>query len=244
MKARMIAGLLLGLAFLVSPVASAATVGGGGPMPSVFFLTLDDLNEVLVDSGYPSLPGLMFLWQAGGHAGDVDGVRIGGYGGTGDLNATQEGRSVALEMIYGGLSLEKGVRADDEMVLVLGTLLGGGTLDLTLVRYLPSSFQGAVETPYVSSMSKGFFAVQPYVAFETQPLSWLWSRLQIGFLWTLTGDWEFESAGFPGPPSSLGGLSVQMMFRFGPAEPDIEPPVENPAEEDPGNQGAAPSDES
>jgi len=57
--------------------------------------------------------------------------------------------------------------------------------------------------------------VQPYIAFESKPFSWMLARFQLGFLWTLADQWTFEEAEFAGPPRTLGGLTASLMLRFG-----------------------------
>jgi hypothetical protein len=189
--------------------------GGGGPMPGVIFLDLSDLNEAIGAAGYPALREVVLLMGGGGYGGAMYGVRLGGLGAGGSSAASIGDQSVVLDLNYGGILMEKSVRMDTDMTLALGGLLGRGSLDLRLVKDLPDTFSDAVGTPYVSSMSRGFFAVQPHVAFEVRPVSWVWARVQLGYLWTLVDPWTFESAEFPGPPGFFGGFVAQMMVRFG-----------------------------
>jgi len=189
--------------------------GGGGPMPSLLFLDLEDLNAVTASAGYPALREVLYLNGGGGYGGAINGVRIGGYGLGGKTEAVRDERSVEFEMNYGGVMVEKAVSTSADLTLVLGSVIGGGRAGLILVNYLPDTFNDAVASPYVSTMTKDFFAVQPYVAFETQPLSWMWTRFQMGFLWTLADAWTFEDAEFAGPPRSIGGIIVQVMLSFG-----------------------------
>lgn len=204
--------------------------GGGGPMPSLLFLDLTDLNTATAATGYPALKEVLFLMGGGGYGGEVSGLRMGGYGVSGMTESLRGERTVEFEINYGGLMIEKAVDTQANLTLVLGTLVGGGTADLRLVSYLPDTFEDAVASPYVSTMSKDFFAVQPYVAFESQPLPWMWSRLQVGLLWTLTDHWTFEDAQFPGPPKALGGIIAQVMLRFGGQGVDTEDASELPTD--------------
>jgi len=98
---------------------------------------------------------------------------------------------------------------------VLGTLLGFGGLDLRVIDGVPSTFADAIASPFISSMSKNFYAVQPYIAFESNPFSWMSARFQLGFLWALSDPWEFEEAAFAGPPHTISGLTATLMLRFG-----------------------------
>jgi len=189
--------------------------GGGGPMPTLLFLDLEDLNSAITVAGYPQIDQVLFGTGAGGYGGALDGIRIGGYGVSGNSLSVSESRSVSLDLAYGGMMIEKAAHADDDFTVVLGTMLGFGSLDLRFVGNLPETFEDAVGNPFVSSMTKDFYAVQPYVAFESKPYSWMWVRFHLGFLWTLADDWSFEDVEFSGPPSTLGGLTASLMIRFG-----------------------------
>lgn len=190
-------------------------VGGGGPMPTLLFLDLDDLNGAITAAGYPQIDQVLFANGGGGYVGALDGIRIGGFGVGGSNLSASESRSVSFDLAYGGMMIEKAVQAEDGFTVVLGTMLGFGSLDLRFVSDLPETFEDAVGNPFVSSMTKEFFAIQPYIAFESKPFSWMWVRFQLGFLWTLADDWTFEEAEFAGPPRTLGGLAATLMLRFG-----------------------------
>ena len=208
--------------------------GGGGPMPTLLFLDLEDLNSAITSSGYPQLSQVLFGNGGGGYGGALDGLRIGGFGVGGDTSSVSESRSVSFDIAYGGMMIEKAVRNDDDFTVVLGTLLGFGGLDLRFVSTVPETFEEAVANPFVSSMSKDFYVVQPYIAFESKPFSWMSARFQLGFLWTLAGPWTFEEAEFAGPPRTLGGLTATLMLRFGGGGQfplDMEAALEELAEE-------------
>ena len=208
---------LVGLAESADSVESADAffVGGGGPMPTLMFLDLDDLNAAITSAGYPQLNQVLFANGGGGYGGQLDGLRIGGFGLGGNTLSDSGSRSVSFDLAYGGMMVEKAVSSDDEFTVVLGTLFGFGSLDLRFVSGIPDTFADAVANPFVSSMSKEFYAIQPYVAFEAKPFSWMWARFQLGFLWTLADQWSFEDAEFAGPPRTLGGLTASLMLRFG-----------------------------
>jgi len=195
--------------------STGLVIGGGGPMPTLMFLNLEDLNGSITVAGYPQINQVLFANGGGGYIGQLDGLRIGGFGLSGDTVSNSGSRSVSFDLAYGGIMVEKAVSNDDEFTVVLGTLLGLGSLDLRFISDIPVSFEDAVANPFVSSMSKEFFAVQPYIAFESKPFSWMWARLQLGFLWTLADQWTFEDAEFAGPPRTLGGLTASLMLRFG-----------------------------
>lgn len=210
--------------------------GGGGPMPTLLFLDLEDLNSAITNVGYPQITQVLFANGGGGYGGALDGLRIGGFGLGGDTMSVSESRSVSFDLAYGGMMIEKAVRNDDDFTVVLGTLLGFGGLDLRFISGVPETFEDAVANPFVSSMSKNFYVVQPYIAFEAKPFSWMSARFQLGFLWTLADQWTFEEAEFAGPPRTLGGLTATLMLRFGgggqfPDLDEIEAALEELSEE-------------
>lgn len=209
--------------------------GGGGPMPTLLFLDLDDLNSAITDAGYPQINQVLFANGGGAYGGVLDGIRIGGFGVSGSNLSASESRSVSFNLAYGGMMIEKAVQTEVNFTVVLGTMLGFGSLDLRFIGNLPETFEDAVSNPFVSSMTKGFYALQPYVAFESKPFSWMWTRFQLGFLWTLADDWSFEEAEFSGPPRTLGGLTASLMIRFGGGEQvaldDVEAALDELAEE-------------
>jgi len=192
--------------------------GGGGPMPTLVFLQLEDLNGALTRAGYPQVDQVLFATGGGGYWGALDGIRIGGFGVGGDNVSELESRSASFDMEYGGMMVEKAVQAEENFTVVLGTMLGAGNLNLRLIDGLPLTFDEAVSHPFISSITKEFYAVQLYAAFEFKPSSRMWARFQLGFLWTLAGDWSFEETEFAGPPHRLGGLTASLMIRFGGGE--------------------------
>lgn len=195
-----------------------AFFGGGGPMPTLLFLDLEDLNHVITGEGFPQLSQVLFANGGGGYGGIVDGLRLGGFGLSADTLSVSDSQSISLDMSYGGLMIEKAVRNDADFTVVLGTLLGFGSLDLRIIDGVPSTFADAIATPFISAMSKDFYAVQPYIAFESNPFSWMSARFQLGFLWALADPWAFEENVFAGPPRTLTGLTATLMLRFGGAD--------------------------
>jgi len=213
---------LLSLAVLAEGPPTDKFVGGGGPMPSLLFLNLDDLNEAIVDGGYPQLSPILFANGGGGYGGLIDGFRVGGFGLGGDTTSISDSRYVTLDLEYGGLLIENAVQSEADFTILCGALLGFGSLDLHFVEGEPETFEEAVANPFISSISKEFYAAQPYIAVEAKPFSWMWLRFQVGYLWTLPGKWNYGDTAFSGPPQTLGGPTVGIMIRFGGSDPYID----------------------
>jgi len=189
--------------------------GGGGPMPSILFLDLGGLNEAVTSADYPRISEVLFTMGASGYGGRAGGVRFGGTGSSGATTSRNDERSVRLELETYGFLIEKAAVSDSGLTIILGTVLGGGSLDLRLIDRFPDSFDDAVGAPYVASMTKDFYSLQPYVAFEARPLSWMATRFQLSFLWALTDPWTFEEVEFAGPPRTLTGLVASLTVQFG-----------------------------
>ena len=178
-------GLILTIAMLLAVSCAVAAngpedgAGGGGPMPSILFLDLGELNAAITAAGYPRISEVLFTMGGSGYGGWSDGVRFGGVGGSGATTSINGERSVRFGLETYGLLVEKVAASDSGLTIALGTVLGGGSLDLRLIDRFPDSFEDAVGAPYVASMTKGFYALQPYIAFEARPLHWMATRFQV-----------------------------------------------------------------
>jgi hypothetical protein len=245
-----VASMMLAISCAVGANGPQEEAGvGGGPMPSILFLDLGGLNAAVTGAGYPRISELLFTMGGSGYSRRGDGVRFGGMGSGGATTSTNDERSVRFGLDYYGFLVEKATASASGLTVVLGSVLGAGSLDLRLIDRLPDSFEDAVGTPYVASMTKGFYALQAYIAFEARPLSWMATRFQLGFLWALTDPWTFEEVEFSGPPRTLTGLVASLTVRFGGRvgddegaaskddaedQPLPESETENPPEEQPG----------
>jgi len=226
-----IAAILLVASFsLLATADGTTTVGVVGPTPAILFLQLDTLNSAITTAGYPRITEVLFTMGGSGLAGRDDGVRFGGMGTSGATISRDGTRSVRLALDYYGLLVEKATHSESDLTVVLGAMLGGGSLDLRLIHRVPDTFDDAAGMPYVASMSKCLYAVEPYVAFETRPSSWLSTRLQFGLLWALTDPWTFEEAEFAGPPRTMAGLVASLTLQFGLPEVDTDEAPDDAAE--------------
>lgn len=234
-----VSGLMLAIAMLMVASCAVGANGpqdepgvGGGPMPSILFLDLGGLNAAVTAAGYPRISEVLFTMGGSGYGGRGDGIRFGGMGSSGATTSTNDERSVRFGLDYYGFLVEKATASGSGLTVVLGSMLGGGSLDLRLIERFPDSFEDAVGTPYVASMTKGFYTLQPYIAFEATPLSWMATRFQVGFLWALTDPWMFEEVEFSGPPRTLTGLVASLTVQFGGHSEDDVDDVDAPPEED------------
>jgi hypothetical protein len=136
-------------------------------------------------------------------------------GAGGESTVSEGDRRVTLAVSYYGLILESGRAWDPDLTVVLGAMFGGGSLELTLVHDTPASFDEAVGTPLRTAMTKPLYVLQPYIAFEARPLSWLSTRLQLGVLWGLADPWDIEEEELSGPPRSVTALVASLAVQFG-----------------------------
>jgi len=242
-------GLILATSMILAISCTTGANGpedraGGGPMPSILFLDLGGLNAAVTAAGYPRISEVLFTMGGSGYGGRQDGIRLGGMGAGGATTSTDGERSVRFGFETYGFLVEKATASDSELTVVLGSILGGGSLDLRLIDRFPNTFEDAVGAPYVASMTKEFYALQPYIAFEATPLSWMAARFQVGFLWALTDPWTFEEVEFSGPPRTLTGWVASLTVQFaGRGEDDKEGPHAEDEEDQPLPESEEPPEE-
>jgi len=239
--------LLLGLPFVglanhEDVGATAMGFGFGGPMIGLFVLDLgsgDDqatVNGILAENGYAPLPERMITFGGGGGGGVMGGFSFGGSGWGGSITSIQEGKKAELSLGFGGMNIAYAVGGDERSLLLIGVVLGGGGLDLKLRDRIPVSFEDAVADPTTVTLSQGFFAAEPYVCFQVQPLSWLAFEAHLGYLLTLPGNWEEGGLEVAGPFLRLSGPFVGLSIAFGGiegADDDVEEVMEDTSEEVP-----------
>ena len=101
MKITLLLVLLLALApfaTLADDLPSGLFIGGGGPMPTLLFLDLEDLNSAITNVGYPQINQVLYANGGGGYGGQLDGLRIGGFGLGGNTISASGSRSVSFDL--------------------------------------------------------------------------------------------------------------------------------------------------
>ena len=195
--------------------------GFGGPLIGLFTVELgsedeaDSINGILAANGYGPLPERMVTFGGGGGGGVIGGFSFGGSGWGGSVTSIRAGKKAELSLGFGGMDIAYVVGGNDRSLLLIGAVLGGGGLDLKLRERIPESFEDAVANPTTTTLSQGFFAAEPYVAFQVQPLSWLGFEVHLGYLFTLAGSWEEGGQEIEGPALELSGPFVGLSIAFG-----------------------------
>ena len=218
--------LLLGLPFVglanhEDVEETAMGFGFGGPLIGLFVLDLgsgDDqktVNGILAANGYGPLPERMVTFGGGGGGGVIGGFSFGGSGWGGTIDSLREGKKAELALGFGGMNIAYAVGGNDRSLLLIGAVLGGGGLDLELRDRIPVDFEDAVADPTTVTLSQGFFAAEPYVAFQVQPLSWLGFEVHLGYLFSLAGSWEEGGQEIAGPTLEVSGAFVGLSIAFG-----------------------------
>ena len=214
-----VAGLLAavqaaGGAEAAEPEAEAG-IGGGGMAATLLFLDLSELNRVLEANGYGPLPDRVFLMGGGGFGGEVRGLRFGGLGVGGEASSILGDKVATLSLGFGGFLIEQGLFAGERYGLSLGTVIGGGGADLTLLDHRSTSFEGAIADPPNIRLTRGFFALETHLGLDFALLDWLMLRVNLGYLWTFGGPWKQDGLPLPGPPESFNAPLVRFMITFG-----------------------------
>jgi len=195
--------------------------GFGGPLIGLFTVTLgsedeaDSINGILTANGYGPLPERILTFGGGGGGGVIGGFSFGGSGWGGSVSSIRAGKKAELSLGFGGMDIAYAVGGNDRSLLLVGAVLGGGGLDLQLRERIPESFEDAVADPTTTTLSRGFFAAEPYVAFQVQPLSWLGFEVHLGYLLSLAGSWEEGGQEIEGPALELSGPFFGLTVAFG-----------------------------
>ncbi|MCS7240733.1 MAG: hypothetical protein NZ651_05775 [Candidatus Bipolaricaulota bacterium] len=198
-------------------------IGGGGFMPVFLFPNLQELNEELSQAGFGEFDSPLVLWGGCGFGGFLTGSRFGGMGYGGDITVSSGEKSAQLSLGVGGFVMEQGLVAQERAALSLGLMIGGGSAELLLVFHKPSSFGEALATPASTSLSRGFFALQPYVSAELFLLDWMFVKVNVGYLFSWGDPWEISGTAVAGPPGQLSAMVFQVFIVFGGKAPVEEP---------------------
>lgn len=190
-------------------------VGAGGFMPVLYFLELSALNGELSAHGFGEFPDPLLLRGGGGFGGLLSGSRLGGMGYGGEASVRQGEKTAVLSIGVGGFLAEHAFFATENLALGFGLLLGGGSAELELIFRVPSSFEEALTTPTSTRLSRGFFALEPYVTLELFLWDWAFLKVQAGYLLAVGGGWEAGEFSLGGVPASLSAPLIHFFVSFG-----------------------------
>ncbi len=210
--------------------------GGGGPTGGYLLANLDEVNSKIKQMGIPALPSDIFVM--GGHGFLRAGSFIiggGGYGGTSESSGIPDSclRYAKMEIGYGGVIV--GIsRIASRYEVTLGTLLGGGSVDLTRRRN-SRNVQGwsdawdifdkdspetvATDALNVTSVMKAkFVAIEPFVDLKIWVLPFMAIDFSASYLHANIprGQWKLDGVKIPDSPQmNIGGPSLRLGLHFG-----------------------------
>lgn len=206
------------LALLMSFAATADEVGFGfgGPMLGMItHMDLTALNAELSAAGYPTLPGHMMVTGGGGGGGVTKGPAFGGIGFAGTTDAIEDRRTASLELSFGGMTIETMERAAEGVLVGVGAVLGGGSLQLTVRSRDPDNLGDALEEPTTVYLERGFFGGMVHLRMQIRLLDWLsldgWAGYLIGF----PGRWQDDGREIAGGEVDVGAPFFAVRLAFG-----------------------------
>lgn len=230
-------------------VAQQGGYGFGGFMLGWLMLDLAETNAVLETAGYPALGERILVMGGGGGGGPLRGIALGGMGFSGTADAVQGGRSVELELGFGGVTLEWMEKAADRALIGMGVVLGGGSATLTARSRFAEDMEDALTSPTTTHLSAGFFGGMGVLRLQLGIAEWLWLDGWAGYMIGFPGRWQEDDRPLAGPsvPArgpffgiglSFGGVGVSVpepevreeIRRVDPTEPRV-PPDERPVVE-------------
>ncbi|OGF52696.1 MAG: hypothetical protein A2Z21_03775 [Candidatus Fraserbacteria bacterium RBG_16_55_9] len=191
-------------------------LGAGGPMPGWIMLDLSGLSTVLEAHGYAPFPTEgMFTMGGGGWGGLLKSWRFGGFGTGGETSSSVGNKAAVLSLGFGGFFLGYGLFSDEAYDVMVGTLIGGGGAELSLLDHRSESFDTAISNPPNTVLKRSFFTLEPQVSVAFTVLKWLSLRISGGYLVTFGGNWDQSGKELVGPPANFNAWMVQVMVSFG-----------------------------
>jgi len=209
--------LLLSIGHLVSAQGVSRGFGFGGAMTRAFFPDMTGINTFMSENGLPSMG--RFLVGAGGNGrgGAVPGPVFGGIGW--GVMAFSENDELYAELISagGGFDMGRAIGGDDESVLTVGAVLGGGANVLGIYGYLYPMVdpQGLVPEPTYRELVYAHGFVEPYVSMAAEIFPWMGFELRIGYLISVYGAEFGDPIGIPVPSLDFSGPTVSFGIAFG-----------------------------
>ncbi len=203
--------------------SKAAKIGGlGGFTPSWLFVDVKEVNSFLKGGGGTELKddGVFLTGGAGAaYIMIVPNLRVGGMGVSGTLKSTRIDNSLPinvrrdaeLSVSFGGVTVEYVLPIAERFDFAVGTLLGGGGLDLTVRKSTSGTttwgieqgnFGGTATSQNTTAQYNGaFFVAVPSANFEYAITGWIGVRLGASYVTMFSPTWkkdgEFDLIGVP-----------------------------------------------
>jgi hypothetical protein len=200
----------------------------GGVMPGYLFADIKPINDYLKGAGAATLgDNGMFMYGGGGaiYIMVLPNVRIGGMGMSGSLSSSQmDGvyrKDAKVSIGFGGLTVDYVIPLAPRLDLALGTMIGGGGMDLTLnldaggnktwLQEWSDFGTGVYGTPgqvnnIERQLSGSFFIMIPSANLEYALMGWLGVRLGVSYVAMMAPSWSLDSThDLVGVPSGING---------------------------------------
>lgn len=210
--------------------SKAGKVGAfGGFTPGWLFVDVKPINEFLVPAGGASLKeNGVFLWGGGGAAYIMllPNLRVGGVGMNGSIQSTRLDafgvrRDTELGVGFGAVTFEYVIPVFERLDVAVGTMLGGGGIDITLRQdlggpktwgnewnnYGTGNYQIGGQIKHIKqTLSGSYFVWIPSVCVEYAILGWVGFRLGASYVGMSSPSWTVdENDELLGVPSNVSG---------------------------------------
>jgi hypothetical protein len=189
--------------------------GFGGPAIGIVTLDLNEINVILEDAWFAPLSERVITYGGGGGGGTIGEFSFGGLGWGGSVSSLTENREAELSIGFGGMDVSYVLAGSERSLLSLGIVLGGGEIQLEVHDLWAEDLAEAVMFKTTATLTRPFFAVEPYVAFHLQPLGWLGFRIQLGYLYSFPERWKESGHSVTGPDLDLTGPHISVSIAFG-----------------------------
>ena len=201
-------------------------VANGGPLLSVLFLDLKELNVKLKGAGFKEFEGqkagdynVMYNF-GGGLIGGTFKNRFGGYGAGGTIMSTVGDKKAKLEVGYGGFIYEKGILMIDatKTNVSLGFLVGGGSATLTLVYdNIENEFGTVIGKANMNILTKEYLIFAPRLNIHQKIGSFIGLDLSAEYMMSLDlgESWMLDDEEVDGPLSNSQSPVIGARLSFG-----------------------------
>lgn len=175
--------------------------GGGGFMPGIQFVQLNELNKKLKSVSLPEFEdGNVFVTGGGGfiYIGFIPQLRVGGIGYGGSKSINHSLNNVNYQVDYnlgvGGFTIEYTLPFVKDFAISLGAILGGGEIS---VEYFENSQNYNWQNIFTSfqrnnytKISNEFFLISPTLNFDIPIYRFFAFRIGLGYQIALGGEWK------------------------------------------------------
>lgn len=175
--------------------------GGGGFIPGVQFVNLNELNKKLNSISLPEFKdGNVFVSGGGGfiYIGFIPQLRIGGIGYGGSKSLTHSINNISYQVDYnigvGGFTIEYTLPFIKDVAVSLGAIIGGGEISVEFFENnqnftWPTIFTASQNNNY-TKLTNDFFLFSPTLNIDIPIYRFIALKLGTGYQFALGGEWK------------------------------------------------------